>query len=190
MPVDPMLAAAFSGCGKLVLGSGALEVPLLLRCDDKLNGLLLENQEWQGLFPHEFWPDHFRALMFFGRQMLYGYATVPGLLSPEGTQPVVRVDPYEEIHALPVASNVDRFFDTYSRYVELLAEDPGYLAGEAAWVRFPFSVPELIARDRPLVEMIKQGRFDPLMYERNKTGWRSEEDIAQTREWVSKLLGS
>ncbi len=129
MPIDPLLADAFASCGKLVLGSIGSETPLLVRCDDEVNGFLLENQEWQGYFPHEFWPDHFRALMLFGREMLYRYATVPELSNPAGKQPVVRVDPYEDIYALPIASDVDRFFDTYSRYVEIMVEDQGYRSG-------------------------------------------------------------
>jgi len=50
MPVDPLLAAAFTRCGKLVLGSTGTQCPLLTRCDDEVNGLLLENEEWQGYF--------------------------------------------------------------------------------------------------------------------------------------------
>ena len=188
MPVDQLLAAAFASCGKLVLGRMGSEVPLLIRCDDEVNGLLLDNQEWQGYFPHEFWPDHFRALLLFGGEMLYRYATVPELSSPEGKQPVVRVDPYEDIHALPVASDLDQFFDIYSRYVEIMAEDEGYRSGGAAWVRFPYDVPELIARDRPLVGLIRDGRFDRWLYERTKAGRSTEDDNAPTRAWINEVL--
>ena len=138
MPVDPLLAAAFAGFGKLVLGSTGTQRPLLTRCDDEVNGLLLDNQEWQGYFPHDCWPEHFRALLVFGNEMLYRYAMVPELASSEGVQPVIRVDPYEDIHALPVASDLDRFFDTYSRYIEIMVEDPDYRASGVAGVRFPY----------------------------------------------------
>jgi hypothetical protein len=188
MPVDPLLATAFSRCGKLVLGSTGTQVPLLTRCDDEINGLLLENEEWQGYFPHDSWPEHFRSLMLFGNEMLHRYATVPELSSSEGVQPVIRVDTYEDIHALPVASDLNRFFDTYAQYVEIMVEDPEYRSSGVAWVRFPYNVPELLARDRPLVAMLKEGRFDRWMYERDKTGRFDVADHAVTRAWVKEVL--
>ena len=126
--------------------------------------------------------------MVFGNEMLYRYATVPELASPEGVQPVIRVDPYEDIHALPVASDLDRFFDTYSRYIEIMVEDPDYRASGVAWVRFPYDVPELLARDRPLVSMIKEGRFDRWMYESDKTGRFDAAGRESTRAWVIEIL--
>jgi hypothetical protein len=188
MPVDPLLATAFSRCGKLLLGVLGSEILLLTRCDEEVNGFLKGNEEWQGSFSHDDWPDHFRALMLFGREMLYRYATVPELSNPEGLQPVVRVDPYEDIHALPVASDLDRFFETYSRYVEIMVADQGYQADGVAWVRFPYDVPELIARDRPLIELLREGRFDRWMYERDKTGRSTTADTAPTRAWVDEVL--
>ena len=188
MPVDPLLASAYSRFGKLVLGRLGRDTWLLLPGDEEKSGLVLENEEWQGYFPHMFWPEHFRVLMPFGSHMLYRYATVPELANSEGRQPVVLLDPYEDIHALPIASDLNRFFDTFSRYVEAMVDDPGYQAGGAPMVGFPYDVPELIARDTPLLGMIKEGRFDRLMYERNKTGWRDESAIASTREWISGLL--
>jgi hypothetical protein len=137
-----------------------------------------------------FWPDHFRTLMFFGREGLYGYATVPELANSEGLQPVVFVDPYEDIHALPVASDLNHLFDTYSRYVEIAIQDPEYQADGVPWVSFPYSIPEIIAMDRRLIEMIKEGRFDRLLYERGEGGWRREEDLAHTREWIGRILGA
>jgi hypothetical protein len=185
MPIDPMLAAAFDLVGKVAIGEFN---SLLVRCDDDLNAFLLENKEWQSFFPHEFWPDHFRSLMFFGREMLYGYATVPGLASSAGLQPVVHVDPYEEIYAVPIASNVDQFFECYARYLEMAGGEPEYGDDLFSYVVFPWNVPEIIALDRPLVEMIKKGCFDPWMYERNKEGRRFEEDITSTRKWISEVL--
>jgi hypothetical protein len=64
---------------------------------------------------------------------------------------------------LPIASDVDRFFDTLSRYIEILVEDEGYRLDGIRGVEFPDNVPELIARDRRLVEMIVTGRFDFIM---------------------------
>jgi len=185
MPVDPMLSAAWTLVGKVAIGEFN---SLLIRCDDELNGLLLENEEWQSFFPSDFWPDHFRLLMFFGRKMLYGYATVPGLANSEGLQPVVHVDPYEEIYALPIASDVDRFFESYARYLEMAGGDQEYGEHLFDYVTFPWNVPEIIALDRPLVEMIRRGCFDPWMYECNKHGRRFAEDVEPTRKWISEVL--
>jgi hypothetical protein len=38
--------------------------------------------------------------------------------------------------------------------------------------------------------MIKEGRFDRLLYERGEGGWRREEDLAHTRDWIGKILGA
>jgi hypothetical protein len=190
MPVDPLLAAAFARCGKLFLGSGSTQWAMLTRCDDEVNGLLLENKEWQDYFPHDSWPEHFRVLMLFGNELLYRYATVPELSNSAGRQPVIRVDPYEDIHALPVASDLDRFFDAYSRYLEIAVRSPESQATGVSWVRFPHGVPEIIASDRPLVDMIKQGRFDRWMYERDKTGRVNAADHEGTRAWINEVLQS
>ncbi|HLM42573.1 MAG TPA: hypothetical protein VK458_01845 [Myxococcaceae bacterium] len=58
--------------------------------------------------------------------LAYHYATVPCLADARGLQPVVKVDMHEEPYAVPLASNVDRFFDTYSRYLEVLVAEPDY----------------------------------------------------------------
>ena len=68
--------------------------------------------------------EHFRELVLFGVDMLYRFATVPPLASPEGLQPVIFLDPYETMYALPVASNLHQFFETYTRYLEMQLEDP------------------------------------------------------------------
>jgi hypothetical protein len=188
MSVDPLLASAFARYGKLVLGSGSTQWAMLTRCDDEVNGLLLENKEWQDDFLDDTWPEHFRAVVLFGNEMLYRYATVPELSNSAGLQPVIRVDPYEDIHALPVASDLDRFFDAYSRYLEISTQDPEYRATGVSWVRFPYGVPGIIARDRPLVEMIKEGRFDQWMYQRDKSGRANTADHAPTREWIKEVL--
>jgi hypothetical protein len=187
MPVDPQLSAAFHLVGKLVL---APDCWLMIRCDDERNGFLLSNKEWQAQFPSEFWPDHFRSIMIFGSKMLYRYATVPEFANSEGVQPVIHLDPYEDIYALPVASGVDRFFDTYSRYLEAIVDDPDFKETGTPQVSFPWGVPEIIAGDQPLVEMIKMGCFDQWMYERDKAGWRDEGAVANARNWIDKILES
>ena len=152
-------------------------------------GLVLENEEWQGYFPHMFWPEHFRALMLFGSDMRYCYATVPELANSEGRQPVVFLEPIRGYLTLPVASDVNRFFDTFSRGMwRSWSKTPTIKPVAPLGVGFPYGVPELIARDTPLLGMIKEGRFDRLMYERNKTGWRDERAFASTQVWISKIL--
>jgi len=188
MPVDPLLAAAFTQFGKLVIGQLGWDTWLMMPGNDEKNGLLWENEEWQSYFPHDFWPDHFRALMPFGSHMLYRYATVPELANSEGIHPVVFLDPYEEVQAIPIASSVDRFFDAFSLYVEIVVEDPDFLAGGAPMVTFPYGVPEIIAKDNLLMGMIREGRFDRWMYETNKTGWQDKGRIESTKEWIHRLL--
>ncbi|WP_309893512.1 hypothetical protein [Archangium sp.] len=111
---------------------------------------------------------------------LYTYATVPRLADEQGRQPVVRVDTYEEPYALPVASNVDRFFDTYSRYLEAVVADPDYQRTGDSDLLFPSHATELLARDERLVELMRAGRFDSLMKIRDDS----------TRRWVAKVMGT
>ncbi|HEX8704946.1 MAG TPA: hypothetical protein VF815_39300 [Myxococcaceae bacterium] len=141
--------------------------------------------EWDGLIPWNmelrrggFTP--FLASLTFASEtgFSYYYATVPGLADSRGVQPVVHVDGYE-FHAVPVASSVDRFFDTYSRYLELMVVDPEYIYSTVPEVTFPWGVPQLIARDEPLMELIRAGRFDFLTRD-NEEGHR----------WTQRLLPS
>jgi hypothetical protein len=112
--------------------------------------------------------------LFGGKASLaYYLATVPGLADENGRQPVVLVDTYEldGPYALPLASNVDRFFDVYSRYLEALVMHPSFAADGMAALTFPWEVPELFARDERLVELIRAGRFDPLMPGTEERAW-------------------
>jgi hypothetical protein len=177
--VDPMLAATYARVGKLGFKPWR---SLLIRCDDEVNGLLLENQEWDSFWPHPFWPEHFRQLMLFGSNMGYRYATVPTLAGTDETQPIVYLDSYESIYALPVASSLDRFFETYSRYLELLVNDPAYESGGEHYIDFPWEVPELLGGDQFLKEMLSSGAFDKWMLP-GDVG--NEEAI---RKWVSRVL--
>ena len=135
-------------------------------------------------------PSTAQELAAAGGNMLYRYALVPALANAEGLQPVVFVDPYEEIYALPVASDLNRFFDAFSHYVKILAEDPEYRATGAPVTGFPWRTPELIAKDSRLVEMIKQGLFDRLMYESTKAGRHDEAGIAETQRWIGAVLAA
>ena len=107
---------------------------------------------------------------------------MPRLADARGCQPVVEVDTYDldGPHAVPIASDVDRFFDTYARYLEAEVEaDPNYEEGGPGVFSFPWGTPELIARDAPLVEMLRAGRFEPLM--------KKDEE---SRVWVEKVVHS
>ena len=62
------------------------------------------------------------------------------------------------------------------------------LLAAAPMVTFPYGVPEIIAKDKLLMGMIREGRFDRWMYETNKTGWRDKVRIESTKEWIHRLL--
>ncbi|PTL82779.1 hypothetical protein DAT35_18615 [Vitiosangium sp. GDMCC 1.1324] len=172
-----MLAAFYSRLGGLLL-----DLNLYVNaCDEQVNGILMANEEVQ-----PYWPEPFRSLLVFGGEeaSAYCYATVPSLADAQGFQPVVEVDPYEDIYALPVASNVDRFFDTYARYLEFIYEMPDFSEDRGTWPTFPWGVPEIIAADRALMGMIVEGRFDFLMFQEGVAARRVNEEI---REWIAKL---
>ena len=103
---------------------------------------------------------------------------MPSLADGWGRQPVVEVDTYEyETRVIPIASNVDRFFDSYSRYLEALVED---LATRREDLLFPWHATEILARDERLVELMRAGRFDSLM--------KNVDDA--TRRWAAKVMGT
>jgi len=176
-PFDPMLAAFYKRLGGL---SFRLELYVASH-DDQLDEVLLENKRVQ-----PFWPEPFRSLLVFAGQeaLAYRYATVPSLADAQGFQPVVEIDPYEDVYALPTASNVDRFFDAYARYLELIYETPEFRDDPDARPTFPRGVPEIIAEDRTLVGMLVEGRFDSLMFQPKL---QTEETHAYLRRWVEKL---
>ena len=175
-PFDPMLAAFYERLGGLLLRLDLYVLP----CDEQVNGLLGANELESD------WPEPFRSLLVFGGQaaLAYRYATVPSLADARGFQPVVEIDPYEDIYALPVASNVDRFFDAYARYLEFIHETPELKDFPESAPTFPRGVPELIAEDRALVGMLVEGRFDFLMFQ---PGVQARERHAELREWVAQL---
>jgi len=198
LPFDPILAAVYARSRHMAFG-GELEGFYLYRADS-IGDLVDANERVR-----KGWPEEFRASLsvFAGEPaLLYCFATVAGLAGENGAQPVVKVDPYEDVVALPIASSVDRFFDTYShsleRQVVLIREDaefkarleaefgppaPGSLreldAERTPRITFPWEVPDLIARDEPLVRLLRAGRFDFLM--------GGCQDIHQ---WVGKVLAA
>ncbi|WP_152622718.1 hypothetical protein [Archangium violaceum] len=176
-PMDPMLAAFYSRLGGLLLDSGLY----VNACDKQVNGVLMANEHIQ-----RHWLEPFRSLLVFGGEeaLSYRYATVPSLADAQGVQPVVKVDPYEDIYALPIASNVDCFFDTYARYLELVYETLGVGEERGAWPVFPWDVPEFIATDRTLMNMLVEGRFDFLMFREGVDAQRTHKEI---RAWIAQL---
>jgi hypothetical protein len=143
--------------------------------------------EWDGLTPWNmglrkcgFTP--FLASLVFARETgfpLY-FATVPKLADSQGLQPVVYIEFMDSLTTVPVASSVDRFFDTYSRYLELMVMDPEYIHSRAPEASFPWGVPHLIAHDAPLVEQVRAGRFDFLTNE-DEAGRKWTQQLSTTR---------
>jgi hypothetical protein len=174
-PFDPMLAAFYRR-----LGGFSFYLKLFIEPSDE-HGILVENE---CVLPQ--WPEPFRSLLIFGCEeaLAYRYATVPSLADVQGFQPVVMVDPYEDIYALPIASNVDRFFDAYARYLEFIHETPELRDDRDARPTFPRGVPEIIATDRKLVGMLVEGRFDFLMFQ---PAVQNREIHRELREWIAEL---
>lgn len=154
--IDPVLAAVYQRLGDATFGDFFIERP--------------DPNDPDGLFQWNEWVkrrnvEPFRSSLLFGKvpSLACFYAVVPKLADPQGRQPVLFIDNHDERIVLPVASNVDRFFDTYSRYLEILVRSPDYTPGEYWAVNFPWDTPQLIVRDQPLVELLAAGRFEGLM---------------------------
>jgi hypothetical protein len=176
-PLDPMLAAFYERLGGIYFYLKLYVEP----CDEQVNGLLMANEETE-----TDWPEPFRSLLVFGGQdaSSYRYATVPALADARGLQPVVMVDPYEYIHAVPIASNLDRFFDSFARYWEFIHETPELRDDRDARPPFPRGVPEIIAADRALVGMLVEGRFDFLM---TPPAVEHQDTLEELRRWSAEL---
>lgn len=152
--LDPMLAAFYSRSGNARFANDIY----LLRVNDNENQLEETNQWWRGSYQQDL---GLTVFVFGGEASLaYYLATVPGLADAEGNQPVVWVDTYEEGYALPLAANLDRFFDLYARYLEALVAHEDYAGRGSAALGFPWGIPHLVARDERLVQLIEEGRFD------------------------------
>ena len=177
LPFDPVLASVYARVGHARFATGLGGAGWNLEhSDDHAHELEEENKRWR----ERQWEGLGEPVIVFGCN-LYTYATVPSLADERGWQPVVEVDTYEpELIVMPVASNVDRFFDTYSRYVEALVADPRYLETGETDLLFPWDVTEVLARDERLVELMRAGRFDALM----------KNDDNSMRHWAAKVMGS
>ncbi len=173
--LDPLLASFYSRVGR---GMFATDVDGLVIFDmnDEVNALEEQNramrESWQKAL--------FSSFFVFGGEpfLAHYYATVPELADEQGRQPVVWVDTYEQGYALPVASNVDRLFDTYSRYLEELVAHEDFKADGAAALRFQWRMPHLLARDERLVQRLREGRFD---------AWLPGQE---GREWAAKVIAA
>ncbi len=175
LPFDPVLASVYARLGQAVFAS-ELRTLALIRSDDHERRLEERNKWWR----ENYWEELGEPVIIFGGST-FTYATVPRLTDAWGRQPVVHVDTYEfEPYVMPVASNVDRFFDTYSRYLEAVVAHPSYQESGEIELTFPWDSAELLARDERLVELMRAGRFDSLM----KHGDDS------TRRWAAKVMGA
>ncbi|HYO59008.1 hypothetical protein [Archangium sp.] len=174
VPFDPVLAGVYARLGHAAFATKVLRW-VLTRSDDQVHRLEEDNKWWR----ENWWKELGEPVIVFGGDV-YSYATVPGLADEQGRQPVVMVDTYEfEPQVMPVASDVDRFFDTYARYLEAKTSDPSYQVSGEVDTGFPFDAIEILARDERLVESMRAGRFDSLM--RHVEGG--------TRRWAATVMG-
>lgn len=175
-PLDPLLAAFYKRWSRASFATDKAGI-FILPWDTQADiNLQTENRMRQRRLQEE---SAYSSLLFFAGEpnTAYRYATMPELADERGYQPVVYVDMHEEPHALPMASNVDLFFDLYARYLEELVAAPGYEEEGEGALLFPWMVPHLVAHDRLLVQMLQAGRFDSVM---KKTG--------STPDWVAQML--
>ncbi len=171
-PLDPLLAAAYQSLGGATIGELTLYRP-----DMGHDGLIPRNEYFK-----RDGEEPFRSILVFGKKtgFSYFYGTVPALANDQGLQPVVYATYYAlEVSAIPIASTVDRFFDTYSRYLELMVVDPGYVEHGVTELQFPWGVPQLIAEDKPLMNLASEGRFSHLIVHDEGA-----------RDWMTQLLST
>ncbi|PTL77512.1 hypothetical protein [Vitiosangium sp. GDMCC 1.1324] len=178
VPLDPVLASVYARLGHAAFATEVM-CWVLTRSDDQVHRLEEKAKWWR----ENYWEQLGESVIVFGGEMAMAcaYATVPGLADGWGRQPVVYVDTYEyEPKVMPIASNVDRFFDSYARYLEALVAEPRYQESGRTDLLFPWHVTEILARDERLVELMRAGRFDSLM--------KNVDD--ETRRWAARVMGS
>jgi hypothetical protein len=172
--LDPELAAFYARFGSATFASDIY----LLRVNDAEDQLEAPCAWWR-----ESWNDRMTTpLFYFGgvASLAYYFNTVPSLADAQGRQPVVQVDAYELDGpvVLPLASSVDRLFDTYSRYLEEVVAHEDFQERGLTALSFPWKVPHLLARDARLVQFIREGRFDAWLPGR------------EGRDWAAKVLAA
>ena len=79
---------------------------------------------------------------------------------------------------MPVASSVDEFLMLFSLYLERAVAAPEFILERRVMPRFPKSVLDIVARDRPLVAALSAGRFDSLTH------------TEESRAWVAGVIGT
>lgn len=102
-----------------------------------------------------------RTLLFaqLGHQPTF-ISTFALALSVGQAQPVTYVDLAEDALLVPIASSVNACLELLAAYLQALEERSGSVdSGLMEWI-FPWTVPDLVGRDRRLVELIQQGEFD------------------------------
>jgi hypothetical protein len=176
VPFDPMLASVYARLGHAAFATEVMGW-VLIRSDEQVHTLEEENEWWR----ETWWKELGEPVIVFGSEV-NAYATVPGLADGGGRQPVVSVNTYDldGPKVMPVASNVDRFFDSYSRYLEALVAHPGYQESGEKVLTFPWDATGILARDERLVALMRAGRFDALM--------KHVDD--STRRWAAKVMGT
>lgn len=172
LPMDPHLAALHSRVGYLWVRDELYVFPERHAHRPDLHQV---NTHWR-----RDWAEPFGSLLVFAKddRLAYCYATVPSLVDARGLQPVVWVDVYEALYAVPVASCIDAFLDTYARYLEAAPASHAGEDGPPLRV-FPWNASPFISRDRELLTRIRAGHFDFLL-----------EANARAREWVDALAGA
>lgn len=177
LPLDPELAAFYARYG----GASFASDIYLLRVNDEEDQLEEKSQWWR-----EDWQGRVgMPLLVFGgvASLAYSFATVPGLPDAQGRQPVVQVDTYnlDGPTLLPLASSVDRLFDTYSRYLEELVAHEDFQERGVAALNFPWKVPHLMARDFRLVQLIREGHSNLFLPGLEGRAWATQVLAAHDR---------
>jgi hypothetical protein len=151
-PLDPQLAAVYHRLGAAEFGEFALYAP-----SSEEEGLTRRN-EWL----RETGEVQYLSALVFGWEpgFSFYYGTVPQLADAQGIQPVIYIEAMDVLFAVPIASSVDRLFDLYSRYLELMVQDPNYLSSGLPHVQFPWHMRTFVARDAPLIQQVRAGHFD------------------------------
>ena len=168
LPLDPMLAAVYARMGSASFATDISGI-VLHPWEDTNRQLAEQNRWWAENYQKQFPAQTF---VFAGEPHLaYHYATVPSLADERGYQPVVWVDVYEEPCAFPIASNVDRFFEAYSRYLETLMSLPNAREEGSSLLAFPLGCADVIGCDATLVAQLRSGRFDLLMTGPEEQAW-------------------
>ena len=178
LPLDPMLAAVYARLGYAGLGTEVGGISIL-PADDESDSRAESNRLWRERGQKEV----ALPLFLFAAEpgTAYYYATVPSLADERGYQPVVHVADYamDDYMTLPIASDVDRFFDTYARYLEALVAHPAFSQEGEVALTFPWDVPELIREDTRLASLIRAGRFDSVM--------KADDSV---RRWLDRILAA